>query len=278
MISHILDIVTSAAILYVVAAGLLVVFGVMKIINFAHGGFLTIGGYCAVAVAKAGINPLWAIPASFVFGACVGMLVERVIVRPLYQRPLDAILATWGLSIVIGQLITIVFDRGVQLLESPVSGTAVILGEDYSIYRLGMIGIALAIGLVLAAVLHRTRLGLLTRAVIMNEDLARALGIDSGLVRFVTFSLGAGLACLAGTLITPLSSIDPSLGITWLVNAFMLVLVSGFSLVSLAIAALVLGGAQVLISSYFNPVYGSIAIVIIAALLLRFRPKGFSRD
>lgn len=278
MISHVLDIVTSAAILYVVAAGLLIVFGVMKIINFAHGGFLTMGGYCVLAVSNLGLSPMLAIPVSFVFGAIVGMAVEWLVVRPLYARPLDAILATWGLGIVIGQIITLIYDRGVQLVPNPIAGAVSVLGESYSRYRIAMVAVALLFGLALAAILQWTRLGLVTRAVIMNEDLARGLGVDTGLVRFATFSLGAGLACLAGALITPLSSVDPSLGISWLVNAFMLVLVSGASLVSLAIAAIVLGGAQVLISSYFNPVYGSMAIVILAALLLRVRPQGFARD
>jgi branched-chain amino acid transport system permease protein len=274
----VLDIVTSAAILYAVSAGLLVVFGVMKIINFAHGAFLTIGGYCVLVVHNMGLNPFFVLPISFAFGALTGMAVERLVVRPLYSRPLDAILATWGLGVVIGQLVTLIFDRGVQLVESPVAGTVKVLDEDYSLYRVGMVGVAIAIGIVLAAILHWTRLGLLARAVIMNEDLARGLGIDSTRVRFVTFSLGAGLACLAGALITPLSSIDPSLGVAWLVNAFMLVLVSATSLISLAVAAIVLGGAQIVISDYFNPVYGSMAIVLLAAIILRFRPQGFARD
>src|SRR4029077_9628215 len=206
------------------------------------------------------------------------MAVERIVVRPLYSRPLDAILATWGLGIVIGQIITLIYDRGVQLAQSPIPGAVLVLGENYSRYRIAMIAVALVFGAALAAILRWTRLGLVTRAVIMNEDLARGLGIDTGLVRFATFSLGAGLSCLAGALITPLSSIDPSLGLSWLVNAFMLVLVSGASLFSLAIAAIVLGGAQVLISSFANPVYGSMVIVILAALLLRVRPQGFARD
>jgi branched-chain amino acid transport system permease protein len=112
----------------------------------------------------------------------------------------------------------------------------------------------------------------------MNENLARALGINSGLVRFVTFSLGAALASLAGALITPLSSVDPNMGVPWLVNAFMLVLVSGISLLSLAIACLVLGGAQVLVSVYGNPVLGGLTIVVLAALILRIRPQGFARE
>jgi len=126
--------------------------------------------------------------------------------------------------------------------------------------------------------LNGTKLGLQTRAVIMNENLARGLGINSGLVRFATFSIGSGLAALAGALITPLSSVDPNMGVPWLVNAFMLVLVSGMSLVSLAVSCLVLGGAQVLVSTYSDPVAGGLTIVVLAALILRFRPQGFARE
>jgi branched-chain amino acid transport system permease protein len=110
----------------------------------------------------------------------------------------------------------------------------------------------------------------------MNEDLARGIGINSGLVRFITFAVGSALAAAAGMLITPLSSVDPNMGVPWLVNAFMLVLVSGSSLLSLAIACLVLGGAQVLVSSYLSPVLGGLTIAVLAAVILRVRPRGFA--
>ncbi len=97
-------------------------------------------------------------------------------------------------------------------------------------------------------------------------------------MRFATFSLGSALASLAGALITPLSSVDPNMGVPWLVNAFMLVLVSGASLVSLGVATLVLGGAQVLISAYGSPILGSLTIVVLAAVILRIRPQGFARE
>ncbi len=272
------DIITTAAILFSVATGLLLVFGVMKIINFAHGGFLTVGGYSALLVTNLGLNPWWSLPFAFVIGFGCGMIIERLVVRPLYSRPLDAILATWGLGIILGQLITLAFGREVQFVQSPVSGAMDLLGASYSQYRLILVFAAVALALVLGLVLNGTRLGLQTRAVIMNENLARALGINSGLVRFVTFSLGAALASLAGALITPLSSVDPNMGVPWLVNAFMLVLVSGISLLSLAIACLVLGGAQVLVSVYGNPVLGGLTIVVLAALILRIRPQGFARE
>ena len=125
--------------------------------------------------------------------------------------------------------------------------------------------------------LNGTRLGLSTRAVIMNETLARGLGIDSGLVRFVTFALGCGLAALAGALITPLSSVDPNMGLPWLVSAFMLVMVSGVSLLTLGLSCLVLGGPQVLVSTFINPILGGLTIVVLAAVVLRLRPEGFAR-
>ena len=272
-----LDIITTAAILYGVAAGLLIVFGVMKIINFAHGGFLTVGGYSALLVTKLGLNPWWSMPCAFVVGFVFGMIVERLVMKPLYSRPLDAILATWGLGIILGQVITLVFGRGVQFVQSPVTGAVDLFGASYSEYRLLLVLVSIAIAFTLGLILNGTRLGLVTRAVIMNENLARGLGINSGLVRFATFSLGAGLASLAGALITPLSSVDPNMGVPWLINAFMLVMVSGVSLVSLAVACLVLGGAQVLVSSWGNPILGGLTIVVLAAVVLRLRPQGFSR-
>jgi branched-subunit amino acid ABC-type transport system permease component len=130
---------------------------------------------------------------------------------------------------------------------------------------------------VLVAILQGTRLGLAARAVIMNETLAQSLGINSARVRFVTFSIGSGLAALAGALITPLLSVDPLMGVPWLLNAFMLVMVSGSSLFSLLLACVVLGGAQVVVSTYGNPVFGALTIVVLAAILLRIRPTGFAR-
>ncbi|KPL51385.1 amino acid ABC transporter [Prosthecomicrobium hirschii] len=277
MTALLLDVVTTAAILFAVASGLLLVFGVMKIINFAHGGLITLGGYAALITTQLGLNPWFGIPMAALFGAVAGTLIERVVVRPLYARPLDAILATWGLGIIIGQTIVLVFGREVQFAAAPLGGTIDLLGESYSLYRIVMVPIAILLGLGIALLLNGTRLGLATRAVIMNEDLARGLGIDSTWVRFVTFALGSALAAVAGALITPLSSVDPNMGVPWLVNAFMLVLVSGTSLASLAAACLVLGGAQVIVSSLYSPVLGGITIALLAAIILRTRPQGFAR-
>jgi branched-chain amino acid transport system permease protein len=273
-----LDMITTAAILYIVSAGLLLIFGVMKIINFSHGAFLTVGAYASFVSARLGLPPAAGFLLALAVGALVGMAIERLVVVPLYARPLDAILATWGLAIVIGQVITLVFGREVQFVPSPINGTLAFAGTEYSAYRLMLVGVALLMGLGLAFLLDRTRIGLITRAVIMNEELARGLGIHAGMVRFFTFASGAAIGSLSGALITPLSSVDPNMGVPWLVNAFMLVMVSGVSMLSLLAATIIFGTVQVLLSTYVSPILGGLAIAVLAALTLRIRPKGFARD
>jgi branched-chain amino acid transport system permease protein len=272
-----LDLLTTAAMLFVVTAGLMMIFGVMKIVNFAHGALLTLGGYASYVVTQLKLDPWLSWPLALVVGMAAGMLVEWLIVKPLYKRPLDAILATWGLGIVIGQLIVMGFGREVQFVDAPLSGTWSVFGVDYSAYRLLLVPIAVALCLLLTALLNGTRFGIRTRAVIMNEELASGLGIHAGRVRFITFSLGAGLGTLAGTMITPLSSVDPNMGLPWLVSAFMLVMVSGHSMLSLLATCLVFGACQVLVSTYANPVLGGLTIAVLAAVTLRIRPKGFAR-
>jgi len=274
----VLDIITTAAILFSVASGLLIILGVLKIINFAHGAFLTVGGYAAFVATQYQVNPWLAFPLAFATGLAVGALVERFIVRPIYHRPLDAILATWGLGIILSQVITLAFGREIQFAQPPLSGAVDVFGVMYSQYRLFFLLAAVLVAGAIAILLKGTRLGLEARAVIMNETLARAVGINAARVRFVTFIFGAALASLGGALITPLTSVDPNMGVPWLVNAFMLVLVSSISLGSLAIASLVLGGAQVLVSTFVSPVIGGLTIVALAAIILRLRPKGFANE
>jgi branched-chain amino acid transport system permease protein len=277
MITLVLDIITTAAILFIVSAGLLIVFGVMKIVNFAHAAFVTVGAYTALVVSRLGLPAVTAPVFAFLAGGIIGALTERIVVRRLYRRPLDAILATWGLGIVMGQLVTLVFGREVQFVPAPISGTLAFLGEDYSRYRLLLVLAAVVIAALFTGLLNGTRLGLSTRAVIMNENLALGLGIDRTRVRLITFGIGCGLAAVAGALITPLASVDPNMGLAWLIGAFMLVMVSGGSLLTLALSCFVLGGLQVLASTFISPILGGLTIAVLAAVALRLRPEGFAR-
>lgn len=271
MVAQLLDVVTTAGVLYIVAVGLLLVFGVLKIINLAHGAFLAIGAYAAVIVTWLDWNPWTALLVAPTIGVGLAALIEWWLLRPIYARSLDTILASWGLNIVLVQIITLYFGREIQFARSPIERAITISGATYSQYRLVLLFIALGLGVLVWTVLRLTQIGMVARAVIMNEELAQALGVNTRLVRFTTFCMGAGLASLAGALITPLLSVHPHLGLPWLINSFMLVLVAGVSLGNLALAALTLGGAQVLVSSYGNPVLGSLTIVILAVIILRFR-------
>jgi urea transport system permease protein len=277
MLTIALDAVTTAALLFIISSGLLIVFGVMKIINFAHAAFVTVGAYAALVGTRLGLPWVLVLPLAFAAGAACGALTEATIVRRLYQRPLDAILATWGLGTVIGQVVTLIFGREVQFVQAPITGTIDLLGIAYSAYRIAMVAAAVIVAMVFTALLSGTRLGLSTRAVIMNEMLAQGLGVDASRVRLITFALGSGLAALAGALITPLSSVDPNMGLPWLVSAFMLVMVSGGSLLTLSVSCLVLGGLQVIVSTFVNPILGGLTIAICAAIVLRIRPEGFAR-
>lgn len=278
MISLFLDIVSSAAILFILSAGLLIIFGVMNILNFAHAGLLSVGAYVALTVTQLGLSPWLAIPLSFATGFVAGAIIEQTVMRWIYSRSLDAILAAWGLGLIIVQLITITYGRQIQFVETPLSGAISVFGETYSLYRLFLVGLAVLIGLSLIFLLKGTRLGLNTRAVIMNDNLAQALGINSALVRFLSFSIGSAVAAMAGALITPLSAVNPNMGFPWLVSCFMIVLLSGSSLVSLALSAVILGGAQVLVSTFISPVAGGMTIVVLAAIILRIRPEGLIND
>jgi urea transport system permease protein len=277
MIEHAFNIVTAGSIFFAVSIGLLVVLSIMRVVNLAHGAFLTIGGYAAVVVSDHGWNPWLSLLLAPAAGFVLGLLTEIVLVRRLYGRPLDTILATWGLAIVITQVISDRFGRSAHFVEETISGDPLeLFGAFYSPYRLFTVGVALALGLSLVLVTRFTHVGTIARAVILNPDLARALGIDTGRVNALTFAAGSALAAFAGAVIVPMSSVDPTMGTPWVITAFMVVLFAGLSLPALGISALVLAAGQVLATFYIAPVVGNLVVIALPILLMRFAPDGLA--
>jgi len=277
MIEHAFNIVTAGSVFFAVSIGLLVVLSVMRVVNLAHGAFLTIGGYAAVVVSDHGWNPwlslLLAPAAGFVFG----LLTELVLVRRLYGRPLDTILATWGLAIVITQVISDRFGRSAHFVDEAISGDPLqLFGAYYSPYRLFTVAVAVALGVALVLVTRFTQLGTIARAVILNPELARALGIDTGKVNALTFAVGSALAAFAGAVIVPMSSVDPTMGTPWVITAFMVVLFAGLSLPALGLSALALAAGQVLATYYIAPVVGNLVVIALPILLMRVAPDGLA--
>ena len=277
MIDHAFNIVTAGSVFFAVSIGLLVVLSVMRVVNLAHGAFLTIGGYAAVVVSDHGWNPWLSLLLAPAAGFVLGLLTELVLVRRLYGRPLDTILATWGLAIVITQVISDRFGRSAHFVDEAISGDPLqLFGAYYSPYRLFTVAVAVALGVALVLVTRFTQLGTIARAVILNPELARALGIDTGRVNALTFAVGSALAAFAGAVIVPMSSVDPTMGTPWVITAFMVVLFAGLSLPALGLSALALAAGQVLATYYIAPVVGNLVVIALPILLMRFAPDGLA--
>ncbi len=196
---------TLISILMLVGLGLAIIFGLMNVINLAHGEFVTIGAYTLALVQSLGGNYWLALALAPLVGGAAGLIVERLIVRHLYTRPLATILATWGLSLVIRQTLQLTFGAAPQRVDIPISELVSILGHPYPGYRLMLISVAFCLVAGCYAVFRWTRFGLDLRTVIQNRDMADALGINTARVYAIAFAAGAGLAAIAGVLIAPIT-------------------------------------------------------------------------
>jgi branched-chain amino acid transport system permease protein len=205
-----------------------------------------------------------------------GLVVERLLIRPLYGRILVTMLATWGLSLVLVQAVALVFGPATNGIGTPL-GSLRVGNYSFSAYSLVLVGAAV---LVLAAVLlvfTRTPYGVMARAAVQNPSMARALGIDTARTNMITFSLGSALAGLAGGLLAPTAGVVPSLGQAFIAQSFMTVIVGGPAVVSgTSAAAAVLGGSYNLVSYLATPFFGQAALLGLAIVLLRLMPQGLS--
>lgn len=270
-----LDGANAVLILMLVALGLAIVFGLMNVINLAHGEFLMLGAYVVLAVGQAGL-PFWLglMLAPIVVGA-VGLVVEEVLIRHTYTRLLDTILATWGLSMVLRQAMVILYGPGSYSVLAPDLGAVTVDGSPYPIYRLVVMAISLAAILATFALFFRTRVGLAARAAIANRAMASCLGIDTRRLDRLTFSVGAALAGLAGAAVAPLMSVDPQAGLGWLVPAFLAILVGGLgSIAGPLVGAAGVGGLDSLTAALASPVWAQLVVFVAAILVIRLRPTG----
>jgi branched-chain amino acid transport system permease protein len=272
-----LQALTAIATLTLVSLGLAVIFGMMRVINLAHGEFLMLGGYSAILSYNAGLD-LWLamlVVAPLVVGA-VGLVVERLLIRPLRGRMVDTMLATWGLSLALIGLVTTLFGNSVSGLSAPL-GSVAIGAYRIAAYQLFLIGFA-ALLLVLGwLVLRWTRLGLIARGTMQDPLMAASLGIDPGRVHAVTFAVGAALAGLAGALIAPVAGVVPTMGTSYIADAFITVVTGGPAiLVGTLSAATLLGSVGTIGTFLTTPVLGDAALLVVAILLLRLLPRGIT--
>lgn len=267
-----------ASILLIIALGLAIIYGTMGVINLAHGEFVMLGAYTTWALQTyVGIGVITALPLVFLAVALAGWIIEKVIVQRLYTRPLDTILATWGIGIILQQAIRLGVGADSKFVSGPawLSGNVEIGALVMSNYRLFVIAFSLFILAGTWLLIARTEFGMKLRAVIQNREISECYGIEAKKVYSVTFAYGAGLAGIAGALITPLFSTIPTMGTSLVVDAFLVVIVGGLgSLVGTAVAALLIGEVTALFSIVINDTLGRIAVLLGIIVLIRFRPRG----
>lgn len=267
----------SVAELTLVCLGLAVIFGMMRIINLAHGEFLMVGAYSAISASRLGVN-LWIammIVAPVVTG-CLGALIERLVIRRLYGRMIDTMLGTWGIGLILVGLVNALFGSATAGVSAPLGSLSV---GDYtvSVYEVTLIPIAVAVVLAIWLGLRFTRIGLLARGTMQNPDMAASLGVRAETFYAVTFAVGAGLSGLAGALIAPLTGVVPTMGAAYIAPVFITVISGGASaLTGTVIAAGLFGSVKTAVAFLSNSAIGDIALLTLALAVLRVLPRGIT--
>lgn len=276
-----------ASILLLMALGLAIVFGLMGVINMAHGELMALGAYATFVVQNwfRAAAPQWldayflvALPASFVVAATVGVVLERGVIRHLYGRPLETLLLTWGASLIIQQGLRLWFGAANVDVASPrwlSGGLSVMAGLTLPWNRLFIIALAALSVATMYWLLFRTDAGLRIRAVTQNRSMSSCLGVRAGAVDALTFAIGAGLAGLAGCALTQIGNVGPSLGQNYIVDSFMVVVTGGVGkLVGTLLAAVGIGELNKVIEPALGAVFAKVAILVAVILFLQRRPAG----
>jgi urea transport system permease protein len=276
------------SILLIAALGLAITFGLMGVINMAHGELIAVGAYTSYVTENvfakwfgpAGTDWyfIFAIPLAFFTAALVGLALERSVIRFLYNRPLESLLATWGVSLVLQQLFRYFFGSANVDVDSPawLLGNVTISNVVFGYNRLFVIGFAAAIILLTWLLLTKSRLGLLIRAVTQNRDMAACVGVQTERVNMLTFAFGSGLAGLAGAFLSQIGNVGPGMGQNYIIDCFMTVVVGGVgNIVGTVCSALCIGMAnQTLQEVLQNPVIGQVIVLVSIILFLQWKPGG----
>lgn len=273
-----LQILYGVANLVLISMGLAIIFGMMRVINLAHGEFLMLGGYTVVIATNNGVN-LWIamlILAPLVVGI-IGVIVERLLIRFLYGRMIDTLLATWGLSLLFIGLITTIFGAQTATTISPPIGPLRIGGYSSSGYELFLIVVAIVLAAAVFAVLRYTKLGLVARGTMQLADIASTLGVSTSRVYATTFGLGAAVSGLAGGLLAPVTGVLPTIGAAYIAKAFITVISGGTAILAGTASASALLGVVNGVASYLTgPTIGEVALLLTAIVLLRLMPQGIT--
>jgi branched-chain amino acid transport system permease protein/urea transport system permease protein len=275
LVAQALNALFAVAVFGIVALGLAVVFGLLGVLNLAHGELVMIGAYCAYVVQARGWPFLVAVPMAVAVCAVLGWGVERWLVRPLYHRPFDTLVVTWGLSLLLRKTAEAMFGLGYKSLTEPLGGTLEVLGATYPRYRLMLMVVSAVVLGGLALWYGRSRTGTRIQAMVANPDLARALGLPVTRFASATFVAGTCLAGLAGVLIAPLVPVQPFMGLDHILMSFFVLVVGGLgSMGGLLTGSAVIGGTNSVVSALSDSTGGYFCVLVLSILFLWLRPRG----
>lgn len=276
IVTLILNAISAILVLSLVALGLGIIFGLMGIINTAHGAFYTIGAYTVwFTTAELGLSFWLGLVIAPVLGAVIGYVTERLVVQYLYDRLLDSILAMWGVALILGELLRIAFGSTAKQVRNPLPGMVDLGITTYPLYRFFLMVLAGGILVSVFWFVYSTNYGIRLRAVIQNSDSASLLGVNQERMYKASFAFGTGLATLAGAAITPFKTIGPQMGITPLIQSFFAIILGGTgSLLGILPGSVVVGGLGNTMTFFIQPIVAQtiIFVIIIAAIVIK--PNG----
>ena len=266
------------AILVIAALGLAIIFGVAGVINMAHGELIMVGAYTAAIVGKLGGNTFIAIPVAFVVVGLLGLFIERGIVQWIYDRPLETLLATWGVGIILQVVIKLIFGPELYYVGAPkiLEGGFRMIGRlPFPWYRLFLIIMAILLLLLVFYVIFKTNLGLKVRAVRRNRTISGCLGIDTARVDMTIFAFGCGLAGIAGAVLAPIKSVSTTMGFPYAVDSYMVLVLGGVgSLWGVLTGGALIGESETVLSFIFNNVIGRLLVFVFIVVIIRIVPRG----
>lgn len=285
LVSIVLQGLTLGMLYFLTASGLSLIFGLMDVLNFAHGSIFMIGAYVAWVTSESLAPSLPSSDLRFALGllagtltgAGLGALIEWAGIRPLYKRPIFQVLLTLGLVFVINETVKLLWKADIHSLARPASlaGVLFILGRPFPIYRLFLICLGLAVLAAMSLLLKRTRLGMIIRAGVENGEMAQALGIDVRRVFTLVFALGSGLAALGGAAAAPFIGLVPTMGMEYQLSAFAVVVIGGMgSFAGSAVGAVLVGLGRAFADYQLSPLVARAAVVGLMALVLLIKPTG----
>lgn len=264
------------AFLVLSALGLAVIFGMMGVINLAHGELVMCGAYVTIVSAKAGVPLALAMAIGTAAAAVAGIVVERLVIRHLYHRPADSVVATWAISLITQQVMLLTAGPSIEGISTPF-GSFALGGLTFSTYRAVLPLIAIGVLALLYVLLFHTNYGVGARATIQNARMASCLGLKTPRIYATTFALGAALAGLAGALYAPTMTAVPTMGANFIIQAFVTVVVGGANvLVGAVPAAAILSVIQTALTAFYGQLIGQIGLLVTVILVIRLLPQGVS--